>query len=352
MPASPAAAAPSSASACPVTRPTHPPPPPPPPPPASPSPSLIPPRCQPLQQPPGHAAQSRHNHHAFPDTIHLNANGSPQLPSFRNILAIGSSHSQQQHSAIPQQFRCPYSTICAAMFSAPEDLQLHLIEEHPLQPTCRPKMTSIPSLYPDSVPSQRSETFSERAQFASHHVLTGQPLFTEPNSDASTASDPFTISQINFIPTYDSKKYNCTECSKTFASRAGLKSHILTHTGERPYACRECGKSYTTNNRLKVHSRIHTGELPYMCDFPGCEFRAKQKCSLTPHALKHLSEDARRTVLLEKKRTIACPFCGRLYKSNKSLDQHCGKEHKNDMRRVEPALSGSGSGVDRLLSTE
>ncbi|ORY47861.1 hypothetical protein BCR33DRAFT_714916 [Rhizoclosmatium globosum] len=131
------------------------------------------------------------------------------------------------------------------------------------------------------------------------------------------------------------RKFRCTfeSCTKSFPTAAGLKSHTLSHTGEKPYMCTLCDKAYTTNNRLKVHMRSHTNEKPYQCEYPGCTYRTKQKCSLTPHMLRHLSPKEKEVAALVNSRTLQCPLCFRFYKNTVSLDQHSWREHGRGLQQ-------------------
>ena len=79
--------------------------------------------------------------------------------------------------------------------------------------------------------------------------------------------------------------YSCDFCSYVNNHKQNFKSHMMTHTGEKPYACSVCTYRGTQKNHLDNHMKTHTGEKSFVCQY--CDYKTAWKGNLKVHLLKH-----------------------------------------------------------------
>ena len=57
----------------------------------------------------------------------------------------------------------------------------------------------------------------------------------------------------------------CQLCPKRFTRAYNLRSHLRTHTDERPFVCTVCGKAFARQHDRKRHEGLHSGEKKFVC---------------------------------------------------------------------------------------
>lgn len=77
------------------------------------------------------------------------------------------------------------------------------------------------------------------------------------------------------------KKHRCPYCATEFTRHHNLKSHLLTHSQEKPYICQTCESRFRRLHDLKRHTKLHTGERPHIC--PKCGRRFARGDALARH---------------------------------------------------------------------
>ncbi|KAG7252108.1 hypothetical protein CRUP_024043, partial [Coryphaenoides rupestris] len=124
--------------------------------------------------------------------------------------------------------------------------------------------------------------------------------------------------------------YKCPLCDMTCPSPSSLRNHIkFRHSNERPYSCEYCEYSCKNLVDLRKHLDTHTSEPAYCCDAGGCTYTARTVRTMKIH---YKREHEGRPKLREhlrshtQEKVVACPGCGAMYANNTKFFDHIKRQ--------------------------
>ncbi|KXS12647.1 hypothetical protein M427DRAFT_59383 [Gonapodya prolifera JEL478] len=162
----------------------------------------------------------------------------------------------------------------------------------------------------------------------------------------------------------------CVICTRTFASRDGLRRHVATHEGEKRrerWRCEVegCGRGYVTKKLLNLHVRS-THETPNAHECPVCTKRFTLASSLRRHVLLHqgVRPQAKPKTppppvdliallagapLIDPLRKIPCPVaaptgCTLTFRRDYDATRHAKAFHPDEWASFEAATAGAEDG--------
>ncbi|XP_036602279.1 histone H4 transcription factor isoform X1 [Trichosurus vulpecula] len=245
---------------------------------------------------------------------------------------------------IPDHFLCQWEH-CESSFDNPEWFYRH-VEAHSL--CCEYKAASkenhvVPCGWKDC-----NCTFKGRCKLREHlRSHTQEKVVACPTCGGMFANNTKFFDHIRRQTSLDQQRFQCSHCSKRFATERLLRDHMRNHVNhykcplcdmtcplpsslrnhirfrhseDRPFKCDYCDYSCKNLIDLRKHLDTHSKEPAYHCEFESCSFSARSHCSIKSHYRKvHQGDSEPR---------YKCHVCDKCFTRGNNLTVHLRKKHQ------------------------
>ncbi len=115
-----------------------------------------------------------------------------------------------------------------------------------------------------------------------------------------------------FHQTGQQKRFQCSQCDKTFSRHYGLKVHMSVHSSKRDYSCSHCSQYFKTALSKSRHEQRHNKQ--HECTV--CHKRFANSVDLRRHGYSHSDE-----------KKFRCHLCSTAFKQHSGLSKHNKRFH-------------------------
>ncbi|XP_021961857.1 zinc finger protein 492 [Folsomia candida] len=179
-----------------------------------------------------------------------------------SVLAF-SRHQEIFHSNCPRLPKEHLCELCSQAFTILFDLKQHQVRVHHAELGVDPLKCS-----------HCGKVLNSKRSLKSHEALHGDTLpfvCTRAPCTRGFLQEADLERHVKAVHLKE-KNFVCEFCSKAFAQKPNLITHLRTHTGEKPYKCKSCGKEFSDKPTYNRHVQIH-GDTVHTCDKCGKKFK-------------------------------------------------------------------------------
>lgn len=81
------------------------------------------------------------------------------------------------------------------------------------------------------------------------------------------------------------------DCNKSYEWKGSLTKHLRSsHNIQRPFICQICRSTFRRSDHCRTHVRTHTGEKPFKCNIDNCSYKFCRSDQLECHKKTHFKK--------------------------------------------------------------